>query len=710
MTPTGMSNSAEQSTSTPTTGTGTAASADLELIQSLRRAVSQSHSLLAEIIQQWPHKPEWSSFLHHIKHNCRHLILLDQHHHHHQHNNNNNGHANDRGDEDNNIHIEHVNGNARGDLWWTMVNLVFTIRDHPVPLQVVEEGIIPTINMHLHQTASLDFVSTPRSNNDRNTNINMNPNIGTTDSRVSTSDIKKYGSMYPFLECAFSNPNVRYSVAKILLECRSASASASALQSEQKININCNRKLISTAIQCNATEGVRAIIDHYPPVLLMKDALNLTPIHLVFSYQYEADHNSSSTLATASKSDMLQLLFQEGRKHGMHLAHKSNKNKRQLSCEQVQKSCTTTTNTNTNTNTTKSLWAMLKNGEMASFNWQWQWRWKAFDIRGAGNITTSPLDLSLYYLHKKYKRRNKPNRTPEEYDSADDWKCLAHCVQAAQYSDPTFDIVVYILGWRPTVYGFFMEMVRRLEIDLRGEDYGGRTPLLNSILQRPQRYHLIEQLLKLTAEMLDRENGLLLLGHDKEENEIDNDNENGGNREEAQLGAFKRYIDLDGKEVCNRHLLHVALYTKLQLNLVWDIVDLHPEALKTRDPLTGLYPFLQAARRTRETVTGVSNYNCPLDGIYHLLKEDPSVIELALEYGLAHSSSSGRDYAHDHDRARSHHGSTCSKSLNVVKESLWHWMQDMWNARHAMMAVAAIVVLMGIYLQYVKAGRVISIQ
>ena len=54
---------------------------------------------------------------------------------------------------------------------------------------------------------------------------------------------------------------------------------------------------------------------------------------------------------------------------------------------------------------------------------------------------------------------------------------------------------------------------------------------------------------------------------------------------------------------------------------------------------------------------GVTNYNCPLDRIYCLLREDPSVVQLVSEYGFAHSSSSGRDYAYG--RARSHRGITC---------------------------------------------------
>ena len=132
----------------------------------------------------------------------------------------------------------------------------------------------------------------------------------------------------------------------------------------------------------------------------------------------------------------------------------------------------------------------------------------------------------------------------------------------------------------------------------------------------------------------------------------------------------------------------MALDTKLYLNLVW-VIDL--EALKARDPQTSLYPFLQAAKGTRETVMGVTNYNCPLDRIYRLLMEDPSVVQLVSEYGFAHSSSSGRDYAYGRE------------------ESLGHLMSDMWNAGHAMMAVAVIVVLMSIFLQYLNAGSVIPI-
>ena len=89
---------------------------------------------------------------------------------------------------------------------------------------------------------------------------------------------------------------------------------------------------------------------------------------------------------------------------------------------------------------------------------------------------------------------------------------------------------------------------------------------------------------------------------------------------------------------------------------------------------------------------GVTNYNCPLDRIYRLLREDPSVVQLLSEYGFAHSSrvvvimrmvvlvviAALRVF----------------KSLNIFKESLGHLMPDMWNAGHAMMAVAVIVVLM----------------
>ncbi len=219
--------------------------------------------------------------------------------------------------------------------------------------------------------------------------------------------------------------------------------------------------------------------------------------------------------------------------------------------------------------------------------------WNSQPLRVRSNLLSAPIDLALYQLQKKYRHKSY---SKEEHD--DLWRCLSLCVQAIKEIDPSFTIIRYILSWRPTLYGFLAEAIDRLDIDLCEKDHQGRTPLLNAILQEPPRYHLIEQILKVADDR------------------------------EINLEPFDRYVDNDGNIVNNRHLLHAALETNIQVDLLWRVIYLNPDVLQARDPVTGLFPFLLTSSKNKHSVNDV----------YKMLRLDPSVILLCQNYGSKGSS------------------------------------------------------------------------
>ena len=538
---------------------------------------------VSAMVENW--SPDWTSLLQHFKG---------------QHTTTRTSHNNDNDNNDNdNDHIIIIDCR---DLRM-LIQLVFAIDgENPVSLSVVKEVIIPTLMVHLDITNTSTHTRThtrihTRTHTHTRTRTHTHTRTHTrTRNDTSMDSIKSNVTAvchtthcdscdwdccaHELLTYVCSNTNVRYEVVNLLLNYSLGRPLAGGKLKEDNnknpafginINIDIIYSLISTAITHHSIGAVRAIIHHDPKVLEMQDASSLTPIHLVFSYGNEQGNNKN-------KSGMVQLLLEEGKKHGIHLATK-------IGHHQTQE---------------QSLWTKLRRGEL------WQWHWHSM-IRGQRSLLSAPLDLSLYQLHKNFKDRKRSK------NYADEWKCLSLCVQAAKDSDPSFDIVKYILSWRPTLYGFLMEAVEQLDIDLCEKDHRGRTPLLNAILQKPQRYHLIEQLLKVT------------------------------DNQEIELQPFDRYVDVDGQVICNRHLLHVALDAKMQMqtDLLWRIIYLNPDALQARDPVTGLFPFLQAASKSNPL---------NINGIYNILRQDPSVTITLAQTFFESSSSSTRHIKLD-DRA-----------------------------------------------------------
>ena len=422
-----------------------------------------------------------------------------------------------------------------------LLQLVFAMDTVPVTLPVVEQVIFPNLLAH----------------RDNNSLI-----MGMVQSNVCRyCDYAHTWNEFDLLRFICSNPNVRYEVVKFFLDSnvieklhKNSSESPKLFFDKIDEESELERRhqlysMMATSITHQSVEAARAIISHDPSVLEMKNASSLTPIHLVFSYENE---NKST-----NKSVMLHFLLEEGKRHGIQLARKIGHEPQE------------------------SMWTKFRKG-----------KWKM--IRHENILLSSPLDLSLYQLNKKFKRKKKIGKNT----NADEWKCLSLCVEAVKEFDPSFDIINYIISWRPTAYGFLIEVIEQLEIDLCLKDEHGRTPLLNAILQKPQSYYMIEQLLQAT-----------------DDHDID-------------LEAFDRYVDDSGNIIYNRHLLHQALGSKMQTELLWKMIHLDPDALQARDSVTGLYPFLQA-----------SSKDYSLHAVYNILRHDPSVVTLTQNFQSISSSS-----------------------------------------------------------------------
>ena len=352
------------------------------------------------------------------------------------------------------------------------------------------------------------------------------------------------------------------------------------------LSIQQMRSLIAVAISHSALGAVRAIIDLVPAVLLECDEESLTPIYLLLRTDEEEEDNDDRRQATESsnytrKSDMLKIILEKGQEYNIPL----------LTGNDLANGC------------------YKKQAEKINFTTLWQWfqsqllnvqiEWrKKQRRRKPACMVSSPLDMAFFHLQKQFRRNKKKldNTEPIHQEQLEDqWKCLQLCVDYITIQEPSFDVVKYLLNWRPTLYGFFTEMMEYLDIDLLSKDERGRTPLLRALLQRPQRFYLIEELIKLV------------------EDYVDNDGENA----QELLNPIKIYIDNDGHEVKDAYLLHVALQSSLQTSLVCKLIDLNPDALQAVDPVSGLLPYLQCATDKSRT----------LDDIYTILRVDPGAIE-----------------------------------------------------------------------------------
>ncbi|GFH56572.1 predicted protein [Chaetoceros tenuissimus] len=383
-----------------------------------------------------------------------------------------------------------------------------------------------------------------------------------------------------FMSYICSNPNVEQAVVTHMLTFDE--------DPMMSLSIQQMRSLIAVAISHSALGALRAIVDLVPGVLLEYDQESLTPIYLLLRTDEEEEEDNDDMrrepeprTSYGRKSDMLKIILAKGQEYNIPLI---TGNDLANGCykKQVERINFTT------------LWQWFQSQLL---NVQMDWR-KKQRRRKPACMVSSPLDMAFYHLQKQFRRNKKKMDNVEPIDQhqlEDQWKCLKLCVEYITIQEPSFDVVKYLLNWRPTLYGFFTEMIEYLDIDLLSKDERGRTPLLRALLQRPQRFYLIEELIKLVEDYVD---------------------DNSDNAQEL-LNPIKSYIDNDGHEVNDTYLLHVALQSSLQTSLVCKLIDLNPDALQAVDPVSGLLPYLQCASDKSRT----------LDDIYTILRVDPGAIE-----------------------------------------------------------------------------------
>ena len=211
------------------------------------------------------------------------------------------------------------------------------------------------------------------------------------------------------------------------------------------------------------------------------------------------------------------------------------------------------------------------------------------DIR-SGKSLSKPIDLALFYAYKKY----QPN-IPTSH-CKDEWDCLSLCVKAAKEKDNLFNIAHYLLSWRPTSRNFLSAVIRYFDLSLESEDNAGRTLLVASLLEYTQtRATNVRQLLHLGGDCKKR---------------------------------IQVYTDLRGEIVKNRHVLNVALDSPCtKWELLQSIIEKNVNTVNQVDPMTGLYPFMQAA----------CNKNLSLANVYQLVRMDPNIITICVSKGRQRS-------------------------------------------------------------------------
>ena len=288
---------------------------------------------------------------------------------------------------------------------------------------------------------------------------------------------------------------------------------------------------LTGAIKHNCVGAVESIVKHYPTVLDMTHpATGMGPLHLVFGYEVDA----------SERSKMLKVILKIGKEHGMKTVSTA-----------VLTSCTRPRSTHG-----------TRRGGTGT---------------GGRNAPSTPMDLALYYLYKKYRLG---------LDCCDEWKCLSLCIKAANEAYSSFHFIHFVLSWELTVHDFLTEIIRHFELDVDYTDGLGRTPLVASILEDQQKSTYTEQLLK---------------AHSRN----------------SLARRIKSYADKDGLLVRNRYLLHIVLASKVcSWSITRTILHAGPKILRVRDPATGLLPFMQAAYNPDQS----------LSTLYQLLLEDPTAL------------------------------------------------------------------------------------
>lgn len=278
--------------------------------------------------------------------------------------------------------------------------------------------------------------------------------------------------------------------------------------------------MLSKAICAPSVGTVRYIVRTYPMSLEMKTAIGLGPLHIVFSHS-----NSNASCGRIMKKILKLILKSEQKLNICSVLHRIENN--------------------------------------------------------GGRSLSTPMDLAIYYLYKKY-HPSSPHRVCKL-----EWDCLSLCINAAQRFDRTFTVIDYLLSWRPTSRDFLTAVVNYYGIDLRCTDRYGRTPLLAAILLYSDTMSMnLRQLLHLSCG--------------------------------AEI-PFREYIDTNGKLIKNRYLLHIILESPCtKWEFIEYVIKKNTDIIRAQDPETGLYPFMLSA----------CNIGSPLDNIFQLIQLDPTLIVL----------------------------------------------------------------------------------
>mmetsp|Transcript_3859 Transcript_3859/g.4461 ORF Transcript_3859/g.4461 Transcript_3859/m.4461 type:complete len:491 (+) Transcript_3859:88-1560(+) len=299
-------------------------------------------------------------------------------------------------------------------------------------------------------------------------------------------------------------------------------------------------KVLSRAIKCKNIETIKSIIHMFPNDWNdWRDAMGMTPLHIVFGYDMDTETNGNtnddrlSDVQVINRSTILKFLLSA---------------------------------------------IMPKN------------RYRALLAKcheGQGNALSTPMDCAIYYLNIQYKLKR-------QNECEDEWKCLQLCVEAA---GEKFQIIHYCITLRLlSLHGELLsDMIVRLgdHANVEITDEYGKTPLLLAIQEH--KVHYMRQLLLL--------------------------NPNSAKRRMCY------YDNNSGKWFQGRLPLHTAFNDSGHNGrLEWEGVTLIlkascANALRVQDPVTGLYPFMQA-------VCGRSNdRSSSLSDVYSLLLSDPSALQ-----------------------------------------------------------------------------------
>lgn len=350
------------------------------------------------------------------------------------------------------------------------------------------------------------------------------------------------------------------------------------VEAERNQEQDAARKLLSCAIKYKCIGAIKTIVRHYPNDWKdWRDAMGMTPLHIVFGYDTITDTNTTRSMDDIQRGND----DDDGQSKGIRRSKVL-----EVLLSEIMPN-----------DRRRALFAKCRQG------------------RGNNSLST-PMDCALYYLNLKYKREC-------ESTCEDEWKCLQLCVEAAS-AEGKFQIIHYCITLKLlTLHGELLtDMIARLgtgatkataassydPVDLDERDEYGRTPLLLAIQEQKTSY--IRQLLLLNPTSAKRPVRRYCL-HDSSGDSW------------YRRGRLPLHVALD----------HTCIGDRPSLD--WEGVELilkasSADALRVRDPVMGILPFMQAAvacRRRRITTTSVTRSSRDLADIYRLLLAEPSALE-----------------------------------------------------------------------------------